>query len=78
MTPRPDLAPLAANFNLEHFLRKLTLVPMVLGKRAPPMPPPEARSTMMPLTMKPGGYRKLQKIKRLNILEPEAIFCESA
>jgi len=75
---RPDLALLAAQFNLEHFLKKLTLEPMIHGKFAPPMPPPKARSTMTPLTMKPGGYRKLRKIKRLGILEPEATFCECA
>ena len=64
-----------SQFNLEHFLKNLTLEPMVHGKRVPRMPPPKCRSTSMPLVMRPGGYRKAVEIKELNRLGDEVTFC---
>ncbi|KAF8581486.1 hypothetical protein K439DRAFT_219760 [Ramaria rubella] len=62
----------STQFDLEDFLSKLTLQPMVHGPGAPPMPPHDARSTMTPLVMRPGRHRKLYEIKGLAYLEQEA------
>ena len=74
MTPQPIAD---GSFNLERFMKNLTLERMVHGERAPPMPPPNCHSTMTPLVMRPSGYRKLQEIKDLEYLEDEATFCKS-
>ncbi|KAF8510697.1 hypothetical protein JB92DRAFT_2938511 [Gautieria morchelliformis] len=67
-TTKPECDP---QFNLEHFLNGLTLQPMILGERAPRMPPPKGRSTMIPLQMRPGGYRNLEEIKAFECLDDE-------
>ena len=65
----------ALPFNLEQYFSKLTLKPIIHGPNAPAMPPHKMRSTLMPLTLKPAGYRKLREMHRFD-LSKKIIRCE--
>ncbi|KAF8581474.1 hypothetical protein K439DRAFT_1662270 [Ramaria rubella] len=60
----PSLEETKIPFDLDKYLSRLTLQPIVPSTEAPAMPPRKMRSTLTPLTLKPGGYRKLRQMHR--------------
>jgi len=63
------------SFDLEKYLSKLTLQPIIHGSLAPPMPPPDVRSCITPLSLVPGGYRRLGQMRNIELAN-EAATCE--